>query len=201
MFSHLRGASFFLLAAGWFAPFTYGAPISYTIAFSSPGLLLPTSGSFNYDPVNQQFSAFTVVWNSITFNLTARANVGPTTFTGTGCGIASSPVGLFTLLNGNSLCSTPRAGWIASGNINGTDEFSFFTIEGGNVASFIADFTPINQPSTSAFGNFSIVVAIPEPAPFWLIGIGLAGLFLASNAGKQRYEVASTGIFVRKPFG
>jgi hypothetical protein len=57
----------------------FGAPAAradvYQINFAGdPPNLLPTAGSFNYDPTAQTFTAFLVTWDSFVFDMTNFAN-------------------------------------------------------------------------------------------------------------------------------
>lgn len=66
-----------VLASGFVAD-AQAASVHYTLTFAelsyNPGVLLPTSGSFNYDPVSPTFSNFLLQWNGIDFDLSASAN-------------------------------------------------------------------------------------------------------------------------------
>src|SRR5579863_7894850 len=61
------------------APAADASPLSYDIDFTAFNFMgpPPTSGSFTYDAsaaIGSQFSDFTVVWDGLTFDLTAAAN-------------------------------------------------------------------------------------------------------------------------------
>ena len=69
-----------LLVVTWGAPAATADPsdqTTYTIIFNGTGLL-PTAGSFTYDPDTQVFTNFMVKWNGTDFDLTSSANsIGP----------------------------------------------------------------------------------------------------------------------------
>jgi hypothetical protein len=64
------------MIAALVAPAAMADPIDltpYTLSFSgSP--LLPSSGSFTYDPDTPHFTSFLVTWQGIIFDLTSSAN-------------------------------------------------------------------------------------------------------------------------------
>ena len=59
-------------------PAAHSAPIQYNLIFSGTnipiGTNIPTSGSFVFDAVTNTFSDFSIVWNTLTFDLTGSAN-------------------------------------------------------------------------------------------------------------------------------
>lgn len=84
------------------------SPITYIINFSG-GSPNPTYGQFTYDSgaaLGNQFSAFTVEWNALSFNLTASAN-NPFDIPlgGFGCTNVPTSATFFALLNGTPQCS------------------------------------------------------------------------------------------------
>jgi hypothetical protein len=164
---------------------------TYDISFtgSSP---LPTSGSFTYDSTNPNFSNFTVVWDGISFDLTASANNPASYFGAPACSNgntgAAAAFALLTTCN-----STGTAYW--SGELNpGVDSFQFGgpTLHncqyGLSCESFTAALNASSSPEnqSAAVGGFSIeavvppTAATPEPKSFILLSsailLGLIGL-------------------------
>jgi hypothetical protein len=100
----------FLLIAAFSAPVVKADPLdqtTYAINFTGAGLN-PTAGSFTYDPDTAVFTAFTVMWNTITYDLTSGAN-SPVFITAfPGCiGGASGGAATFALLSGQ--CNPPSS--------------------------------------------------------------------------------------------
>ena len=164
--------------------------IVYTIHFTanSPGDLLPTAGSFTYDPDTHMFSSFFVMWDGVTLDLTSSAN-SPTVRTPPGCvGLLTSGAASFALLSG--ACDSPPAGEVtlwdaAASRVGGPAGLDFLTgdqgcvtgstcnvlLEVGHVAASGAADGPV-----SGQGSWSIV-AVPEPSSILLL-LTVAGVAL-----------------------
>jgi hypothetical protein len=105
---------------------------AYVIHFTanSPGDLLPTAGSFTYDPDTHVFSSFFVTWDGVTLDITARAN-SPTVFTPPGCvGLLTGGAASFAFLSG--ACDSPPAGEVtlwngAASRAGGPAGFNYLT--------------------------------------------------------------------------
>jgi hypothetical protein len=79
-------------------------PITYNITFTGSALN-PTYGSFTFDFASNNFTAFTVTWNSNILNLASAANSPSLEGRGTECGTITTPVALFSALtNPTSIC-------------------------------------------------------------------------------------------------
>lgn len=140
--------------------------IQFTTTSGSPA---PTSGSFFYDPDVPVFSNFFVVWNTITFDMTAAANA-PSIVLGT-CNTAGNGAAdtLDFLLHQNCGSGQYSNGWRGFGDDIGS-EFTFGRSDDGsfptNAISVSArGLSPDNY--TDAEGTFSIRLAeapVPEPA-------------------------------------
>ncbi|MCC6586227.1 MAG: hypothetical protein IT168_05860 [Bryobacterales bacterium] len=150
------------------------SPIQYVINFSlDSGGPLPSSGGFTYDSVSKTFSDFEVVWKSVTFDMTARANAGPQFGVTPGsCGLASDASGSFQILSGAPCVR----GWNAASLFGGAD-FTFFADQ-FLVGTAYLRLLQVPDPSrTNAFadGSFSIA-AVPEPSAGVLFAVGFAAL-------------------------
>jgi hypothetical protein len=150
---------------------------TYNISFNGTGLL-PTSGSFNYDPVNG-FSNFLVYWPQILgttpFDLTSAAN-NPE---GGGCGTTPTAALAFALLEHTLTgCGTGTYEWNAVSIREGGQTLDFtFGPTSTDFALRIhgTAFCSTCGESTGNSGDFSIsgATVIPEPSTLGLLGIGL----------------------------
>jgi hypothetical protein len=158
----------------------HAAPAVYMINFSPTGSpQTPTSGSFVYDSVLQQFSDFTVQQGGRIFDLTEGANdpssggyvVTPV------CGpFTNSPAISFQLMN-HSLPGCDQYRWLVltNGDLKRVDFETSSSITGGQDGAVFGggDGAFISEQQFS--GGFSITpsVAIPEPETVSVIVIGL----------------------------
>jgi hypothetical protein len=170
-------------------------PVTYDISFTGTGLL-PTAASFTYDPNTATFTAFSVTWDGLLFDLTSSANAPRRTSPDPACispltGGAAS----FALLSG--ACSPPASGfttdWTAGIDSNppaSTDAFfNFFDGNNQGVDDHIQVTTLMTiQSGSSTFtaGEWSITAAssTPEPADLTLTLLGalvLAGRYLRDS--------------------
>src|SRR5260370_20079604 len=154
----------------------------YNINFTTnSGGPTPTSGSFTYDP-GTGFSAFVVIWDGFTFDLTSPANAPSLSAVSTGCTSRASTqqYGFIIMSEAASGC-TPSYNWSggigAGGGIGG---FGFGLV----VGMFAGD--AINQtifigsnPGAHAQGTWSIVAAdAPDPSS---LGLMLAGILVVAG--------------------
>ena len=140
------------------------APILYNINFTG-GSPLPTSGQFTYDSATEQFSAFIVTWNAVSFNLTAAAN--DPNVTGTCNTAAANSADYFSYLNGNG-CATKV--WDGTTNL-GLNLFfvgSHTATDRASAAAIVPMFFPL---LTITSGGFTISEA-PEPSSLVLMLAG-----------------------------
>jgi len=101
-----------LLLSGFGLAVADDAPVNYTIHFNATSGTAPTSGSFTYDSVTEEFSNFLVEWEGRSFDLTSAAN-NPHMFRAPACLAGKTgPAATFKALRG---CSAIGA-W--SGDLN-----------------------------------------------------------------------------------
>ena len=153
----------------------HAAPVTYNINFTGVGTL-PTSGSFTYDAANPVFTNFIVVWQGISFNLTAGANVA---FAAGACNTPGTPAeDAFSFLS-NPVCGSGafQSGWQAF-PVLATYVFSFnrFDLQFG-ATDWVSVETGTSGPAglQGANGAFSIA-AVPEPATLPMVLAGGAWL-------------------------
>lgn len=163
---------------------------TYTINFTGD-IPLPTSGSFTFDPDTATFTAFSVTWYGVDFDLTAAANA-PTTQTYPAClGGATLGDASFALMSG--ACNTYATGnhWFATYNLQfGAPFFGFQTgVDQLHPDQFLsinanASAYPIepNLPRTIS-GDWTITPSVPEPSSFILMS---TTLFAAAFLGRKR---------------
>jgi hypothetical protein len=155
---------------------------SYTIQFTTLQGTAPASGGFTYSTTpTPSFSAFTVVWDGITFDLTS----GPLSVndnTQSRCGLAGAP-GSFSAL---STCWNGGT-WSAyggNGSLPATFSFVPAPVSGGQPDPAITGFVhgPLDQ--TSAGGSWSITGTTtsktPEPSYAALLAAALIALMIPS---------------------
>ena len=137
---------------------------TYNINFVPLGHALPPSGSFTYDSTNPHFTNFTVLWDSITFDLTANANAPNDVGFPPGCTGEGSAAFGFAMMSQNAVC--PQAAsyqWVADTN----SFMSFFEFELLQPPGGVQDvFQSFLVPGTT-FGGFDTgtwtITPIPEP--------------------------------------
>ncbi|MBS1826303.1 MAG: hypothetical protein JST93_13355 [Acidobacteria bacterium] len=155
------------------------AGTTYNINFSGSGTL-PTAGSFVYDSGTSTFSAFTVEWAGITFDLTASANAPSTA--GAGFGSCISPLtggaATFAMLSGACDGVPNQSSAWSSSALSGLGLFQFLTVNnvlvGGAYPQLFISQTLSVPDDLDSFGagTWSISPAVPEPstAILWLTG-------------------------------
>lgn len=159
----------------------HAAPVKYNIQFTTTfGSPTPASGSFFYDPDVPVFSGFLVVWNGISFNMTAAAN-NPQ-FASGACNTAGNGAAdtFDFLLNQNCGSGQYFNGWAANTQDFGvgpiSSVFDFQRIDNGSFPTdqivFEAVEITLSGDVTAAQGTFSISLAetpVPEPATLSLL--------------------------------
>jgi hypothetical protein len=162
-----------------------------TITFTgSPGTLLPTAGSFQYDVTTPSFLDFLVVWNGTTFDLTSSANSPKGLLPLPDCLSAPGPHSgaelSYILLSTCSLIdpNTAWEGYASSGPFD-AQTFDFFDVLPPPASGILDIGEDLPNPiplEASATGSWSIeetaISATPEPPTFLLFGVGLCILFL-----------------------
>jgi len=184
--SLLVGALEVVCCATSLAPAATASPVSYTINFTATSGTAPTSGQFSYDSAQaagSKFSAFTVVADGITFNLTSSAN-NPI-FINPG-GTCSSDV--FNFLSTGSACTTHAAGepqWVvaASSPNELVVEFLDLSADSNNVLRIVGDIQGLPfADRADGRGSWTITAvttsATPEPASLMLALAGAALLLI-----------------------
>jgi PEP-CTERM motif len=170
-----------------FGTASFATPILYTFNWISEGQTpLPTSGSFDYDSsaaVGSQFSNFTVVWDSFTFNFTAAANSATVNST---CGAVTSPE-VFAFLTGTAECTpTPNTfSWIGNAggpsptfDIYDTSGLGTTDIELGATSATVVTGSPAPVSGLYSVGTVIIQQSpVPEPSTL-LLALAGGGLFL-----------------------
>jgi len=172
---HQLGISILLMAA--FGPPAAMADLmdltTYTINFTGNGLL-PTAGSFTFDPDTPKFSNFLVTWDGTIFDLTSSANA-PTIFGPPPCiGLATGAAATYILLSGGCPSSgTEGSGWTATFTTTGQIDFftddlldptNFVDVRGGSVTAGV--------DTARGGGNWAIsssATAVPEPSALILL--------------------------------
>ena len=177
----------FILMMGIGAAVVTAAPVTYIIDFSGVGLL-PTSGTFTYDSAlgaNAKFTAFSVTWDSIVFDLKDSAN-NPHIELAAACGDSSSS-SAFNLLTTPDPCGSATAGliWEGYGYTGPPTGHTFaFTAQDNPYTSFIAVYQTLNGPLTEGYGaGFFTATAVPEPSTMLLSIAGGALLLLGKRRG------------------
>ena len=155
-------------------------PILYNINFTTASGIAPTSGSFLYDDAAANpFASFLVVWNGMSFDLTASANHPTVT---NGCdpatpGTATGQDSFAALFTVGTPCSGPLE-WRAIRDIpNSVFIFSDNLQNVSDPALTVSGQGPANSQIATANGSFSAVAAVPEPSQAWLMFGG--GVLLA----------------------
>lgn len=175
----------FLLSAAGLVSRANAATILYNINFGTAiSGMAPTSGSFDYDslaPLGNQFSNFIVVWDGLSFNVTANANT-PTLNSAGSCttsGFTSATV--FSFLDQTPECpSAPNTyTWqvIATGGPDAQINF-FDTNQAGTGDVELSDALVSTLIGPYSSGYYTITpAATPEPSTFFLM-LTTGGMFL-----------------------
>ena len=143
----------------------HAAPMKYNIQFTTTwGSPTPASGSFFYDPDVPVFSGFVVVWNGISFNMTAAANNPSALGTCNTAGNGAADTFDF-LLNQNCGSGQYSNGWNGYSDDSSTT-FSFERLDdGSSFTDAIAIYTGVSATGNvnMASGTFSIFARRPNP--------------------------------------
>lgn len=185
-----------LLVAALGAPNAQATDIitDYTITFTgSPGTLLPTAGSFEYDATTQSFLDFLVVWNGTTFDLTSSANSPDVLNLPPDCVSISGPsdgAQLSLLLLSNCPLTNANAAWIGSNQNEGLlpeTTFDFYAPEGGSSSIDVGAQLAPNGVDALASGSWTIeeTVATPEPTTLILMLTGFMLVFVLRKRKAQ----------------
>ncbi len=168
------------------------APVTYTINFTGNGLL-PTFGQFTYNDMaapGAAFSDFFVVWNGLTFGLTASANA-PATLGD--CTPPSAPA-TFSFLDGETPC-TLNAPRIWTGIAASTIDVAVFHLTSsvtGHSIDLIRTWDPAYGRSGHGQGTFTISTPIPEPSTMSLALTGWVGAAFLSWKRRRRSLATTT---------
>ena len=153
-------------------------PILYNINFTTASGIAPTSGSFLYDDAAANpFASFLVVWNGITFDLTAAAN---DPILSNGCdpatpGTATGHDSFAALFTVGTPCTGPRE-WRAVKAAPTVVGFYDNVQNGSDPALSVTGVAPAIPGSQVFFANggFSALAAVPEPSQAWpMLGGGV----------------------------
>jgi hypothetical protein len=157
-----------------------GANIDYEINFSGSGLL-PTSGSFTYDPDPgvDTFSDFIVVWNGYTFDLTASANKPSAGLDGVPYCAQLSPAGAgtFAMLSGGCFGKPGVQTEFVANAAGPVAAFEFSTQNSGSgppVKLYISSSVPAQNGNTANSSGVWTITQTPEPSSLTLLFAGLA---------------------------
>jgi len=168
------------------------SPVTYNINFTGTGLL-PTSGQFTYDAMGvpgSAFSDFTVVWNSISFDLTAVANAPQHTF---GACAGATPADVLLLIGGDTPCVAGIAQWYG-GTYTGISIFGFSESDANNNELL---FDELNTTTPGALGQYTgtstiTTAAVPEPSTMSLALTGCGGAAFLSWKRRRRSLATTT---------
>ncbi|MCV2361246.1 PEP-CTERM sorting domain-containing protein [Paucibacter sp. TC2R-5] len=173
------------------APFAAeAAPQTYAIKFNvTEGSLAPTAGTFTYD-AGVGFSAFTLVWDGVTFDLTASSN-NPRLSSKRGVISVGTAADSFALLSNTLHQPRGYTGWSAD-YYAPNREFGFMSRAGGPEVnrSFVYFSEVALIPHAYPFDYYSIgefsIAAVPEPQSYAMLlaGLGLMGLVARGRSSK-----------------
>ncbi|MCV2360004.1 PEP-CTERM sorting domain-containing protein [Paucibacter sp. TC2R-5] len=175
------------------APFAAeAAPQNYAIQFTvTQGSIAPTAGSFTYD-AGVGFSAFTVVWNGVTVDLTATSNK-PQLYTTAGGYFLGTAADSFALLSNTLPQPRSYTNWAAYNFSSGT----FFGFASGagtpGVSESMVSFREVRpvigvDPTSQVQSGAFTITAVPEPQTYAMLlaGLGLMGLVARRRSSKQQ---------------
>jgi hypothetical protein len=161
--------------------------INYTIHFTGTGLL-PSSGSFTWDPDTSRFTAFSVTWDSITYDLTYFGpnylGIGsPIAFTPPCIGGVTGPLAAYALMTGACSPAPPGYFTIWKGSAGGLSTiFGFATAglppnnsQGIELGGSVID-SPPNTPAADGQGEWTVTAdaaPVPEPSSLLLAAVSL----------------------------
>ena len=181
MMRHTLGISVLLIAA-FGAPAATASVVTYTIDFTGAGA--PTAGSFTYDtdiPASPVFTAFSVTWHNLTFDLTSSANSPSTNPTYPACVTGSGAAASFGLLTGGCFPTPPgvTTQWYGQAPISpGEAYFTFITTVNSTGKWFqVAGFAsfPSGTAETDA-GVWTAPVSVPEPGSFIIMATAICAI-------------------------
>ena len=174
----------FVIAA-FGVPAANASPITYTINFTlGGGGTLPSAGSFAYDSGTHTFSAFSVTWEGIAFDLTGSANAPVTA--GSPCGALTGGAASFALLSG--ACALDTVDWFS--HISPSPEFGFTTfVDPTNSILIWANAGSPTPPYDTSGGNWTITAGDPPPAEPEPTSLSLmvSGLFSGAVVARKRF--------------
>lgn len=142
------------------------SPVSYTIDFTGTGIL-PT-GTFTYDaalPLGSRFTAFTVIWDGVTFDLTAGSfSANNPDFSNAGGQCTDDA---FLLLSTGSACADHASGFPQwGGSLIPTLTYLTFFDRANNATDQIDFGENIAGVNLEQFGTGGWqITALPEPVP------------------------------------
>lgn len=202
MMRHQLGICTLLIAA-------FGAPVAmagvmttYTINFTG-GAILPTEGTFTYDPDTQTFTSFSVTWDSVFFDLTSSANAPGFGGGGGGTnppiciGALSGGAASFALLTG--ACTSPPINgntfWLGT-KVDVGHGFLFESFDGLGGKLVILEFIPqqLGEEANPSIGQWTTTEVIPpvsEPSSVIPISIMLLAAFVARKRMAQGFRQAT----------
>ena len=181
--------------------------INFVILLDELNPTIPPSGSFLYDNTTNQFTAFSVLWDGFSFDLTSSAN-SPYLFNGgprciSGYTGPQATLALMTTCTGDLYLE-----WGGANGINGGSGFPSFKISDDEVDTEVVDTRVVltdrdifiyaagpqernSVPSAETFGSFTSSVVTPEPATevLLLVGIGIV-LVLRKRIAPSQQEGA-----------
>lgn len=185
-----------LLIAALGSPVAKATTTTYDITFTlSAGGVNATAGSFTYNDSTNKFSAFNVVWDGITFDLTSSANApslnGTPCVTSTG-GVLTGGAASFALLNHLCTFGAPDLTTDWFGKITSTTEFGLTTFDATNVNSItIYHSQGVAGGTAAGGGDWTLSTGTPPtptPEPSAGLMMGTALMAMAALGMMRRRE-------------
>ncbi len=207
-----------LMAAAFGAPAAMADvvdQVTYNINCTGSGLL-PTAGSFTWDPDIARFTAFTVTWNGLNFDFAGP--LGEANALGLGVpvsdsppciGGATGPPAAFALLTG--ACTPAPSGYFTEwhgGQGGFSAMFAFATVGVFPMGIEVADNISLgsNPPLLSSNGQWTVTpttTSAPEPSSLLLATVSLFVLIARKRipAGRRRARIGPrcTCLHARRP--